>query len=358
MNKTRFFYMDMLKAISTFIMVLVHLYAVSGHLGMQSVSFPAAQFRTTLGILYLIGPVIFMFCMGCSLVLTGKNTPGDYALRGLHLLLVGFLLNVFRAFPFLISFFMGDVRALQDYVLWLLGSDILYFVGLFFLLFALIRKLGLPDAVLFATALGLYVLSLFIRVPVPDNEYAASFLGNFIYIREDSYFPFPVWTMVPVLGYLFKKEYLRREDPSGFIKMTGLISLCVLTAVVGLLFITGNIQPRYFLWGEMDFHMDFFPFIITVSVDGVFICLIYLLSGKISSGIVHDLAYTVSRNLNRIYCIHWILLINLMSLLSETTDFQFDRGSDMILMAAGVFTVSLLLSIFFQRLSNTYKTPA
>ena len=52
-----------------------------------------------------LGAPMFMFCMGATIHFAKKRAPGDIAQRGVHLLLMGVLLNIFRFFiPFMIGY--------------------------------------------------------------------------------------------------------------------------------------------------------------------------------------------------------------------------------------------------------------
>ena len=103
------------------------------------------------GIPYLFDTVIggpfsapmYLFAMGVSIDYSRRKTPKKIALKGLDVLLMSFVLNIFRfLIPYLVGYAMSGDREqfIEPLVYKVLGNDVLLFAGLALLVIALFVK--------------------------------------------------------------------------------------------------------------------------------------------------------------------------------------------------------------------------
>ena len=345
LKRSRYLYLDILKTIALILMPLPHIYEVADGLEMLEAGFPFERIDTVLGVLYLFITALFLFSMGCSLVLTGKNTPADYARRGLKLLLVGFVLNVVRAgLPYVIMGLLIDPSCYIEALNWMVLSDIIYFDGLFFLLFALLKKINMSDWMILATAVVMMMASHFIPSPVFSTEAPGNFVGNFIYVNSFSSFPILSWFIYPVLGYLYQKKYDTVPNKDTFVLKAGIAGAAGLILTTAVLLVTNTMEKRYFLWGEMDFRMDIPTTLITGSVMFAYMSIIYFVARGLKAKPLQNFCTTTSVNINRIYCIHWVLVnygILFWSMLAKRGT---ERGGMIFVIGIVIFAASWFLA--------------
>ena len=309
LKRSRYLYLDILKTIALILMPLPHIYEIADGLEMLEAGFPFEKIDTILGVLYLFITSLFLFSMGCGLVLTKKNTPADYARRGLKLLLIGFVLNIVRAaIPYLFMGLLIDSSYYIEALNWMVLSDILYFDGLFFLVFALFKKIKMSDRMILVAAVVMVIVSHFIPSPVFSTEATGNLVGNFIYVNSFSSFPLLSWFIYPVLGYIYQKKYDTVQSKDKFVLNLGFAAAAVLILTTAVLLISNTMEKRYFLWGEMGFRMDIPTTLITASVMFAYMSIMYFVSKCIKTKLLHSFFAATSVNINRIYCIHWVLV--------------------------------------------------
>ena len=308
-KKHRVVYLDLLKVIALLLMPCIHVMAALPEMELISPNFPVDSITTHGGILYLFVPGVFMFCMGCGLQLSNHSTPSQLMRRGLHLLLVGFILNILRGtLIFVILGFVDDPSCFHTAWFWLWGSDILYFAGLFFLLFAFVKRFKVKDIWILGGAVLMLIVGHFIPAFTTGIVTLDEIIGNLVYVNADSYFPVLSWSIYPVLGYVFQKKIEQTEKKDGFVLRVGLVSAAVFLVLFLALKLSGNMQDRYLLWGEMGARMDLPTALLTISFEGIYISLIYAVCRWIKSEKLMNVLGKISARVNSIYCIHWLIV--------------------------------------------------
>ena len=139
----RVFYLDLLKFVSIYAMIVCHLFYNYYSYTHESAQGMIPGLMSMENTLYLIAPGIFIFCLGGGLYLCRTKTWNYFVHRGFSLLAIGLILNVFRwLIPYWITRNPGPAEGFPDVVFYLLfNSDILFFAGLFFLLYGLLARL-------------------------------------------------------------------------------------------------------------------------------------------------------------------------------------------------------------------------
>ena len=136
-NRKRVFYLDLLKFVSIYAMIVCHLFYNYYSYTHESAQGMIPGLMSMENTLYLIAPGIFIFCLGGGLYLCRTKTWNYFVHRGFSLLAIGLILNVFRwLIPYWITRNPGPAEGFPDVIFYLLfNSDILFFAGLFFLLY-------------------------------------------------------------------------------------------------------------------------------------------------------------------------------------------------------------------------------
>ena len=206
-NRKRVFYLDLLKFVSIYAMIVCHLFYNYYSYTHESAQGMIPGLMSMENTLYLITPGIFIFCLGGGLYLCRTKTWNYFVHRGFSLLAIGLILNVFRwLIPYWITRNPGLAEGFPDVIFYLLfNSDILFFAGLFFLLYGLLARLTDRLWIRF----GILALLNIVGVFIPPVETASPrwnvILSNFVYVPEISIFQLFQWCVFPVAGYCFVK---------------------------------------------------------------------------------------------------------------------------------------------------------
>lgn len=200
---------DLMKAIAILGLPIVHL--LEEGIFDNYVSPNVYKLEAFIVALCIVGPSIFMMCMGFSM----GGSRGSYksALRqGLRFLMLGAILNLLRwVLPGLLVYAVHGDSMVED-ICSFLASDIYYFVGIFLIFYALMLKLKLKTpGILVITIVMLTVNTLLTPVmpKIVTNQYLIQIVGNIIYINETSCFPLLSWAVFPTTG-IFLGDVLKR----------------------------------------------------------------------------------------------------------------------------------------------------
>ena len=141
---------DLMKAIAVLGLPVVHLLeeGICGNYVSQEVY----KLEAFIVALCIVGPSIFMMCMGFSMG-GGRNSPQSLVKQGFRFLSLGAILNLLRwVLPGLLLWAVhGD--PINDDICYFLVSDIYFFVGFFCLFYALMRKLKLSTPEIFVATI-------------------------------------------------------------------------------------------------------------------------------------------------------------------------------------------------------------
>lgn len=302
-----------------------------------------------------LGAPMFMFCMGIGLVYTARNSHRDIAGRGLRLLFAGIVLNICRyQLPLLTGFFLSgnSEEFLVPLPYLFFGNDLLQFAGLFMLLYAVIKRITDSDGIMLLIAFALSCLSTLLG-GVDFGRVSLNMLFSHILPVEDagemivSDFPLITWFLVPVSGCLFGRVLRRVKNKDGFY-----LPVFLLTFLITILYFTVNISRRNGMFGEGEncyYHLateDSLAAIIAA------MCLLGLwhYTGKILPGQLLALLRCASRNITRVYCIHWVFVVWITDVLFPLLFGSSERPMLEVLFVSTVITaVSLALAELWRK---------
>ncbi|MBO4396344.1 MAG: DUF1624 domain-containing protein [Eubacterium sp.] len=295
---------DLIKAFSIIMMIITHcieeLYNYEGNLPSEIIIDVLNE---------TIGASAFMICMGIGIAYARKMDPGTFFKRGISLLIVGQVLNLFRyAVPNVIDYLFTGNEVSRKTVFLVFSVDIMQFAGWTFLLFALLKRLHFNETMIFIVAIALNIIGMFLTLNVDTGNYAVNqALGNFIFTESESYFPLFNWFIYPAFGLLFGTILKRVNDKKRFylclIIPTGIIT--AVYYVVGLcvdqpVFVTFQDPINYNAVGIFDAMMQLFAVVCLIS-------LAFFITQTFSQKVMVPVNF-ISTNINRFYCTQWVII--------------------------------------------------
>lgn len=314
-NTKRQFEFDVAKYFATLFMVIVHTFD---------------HMTTTYG--YVIPRIIeflgctpsacvFMFAMGLGMVYTRHNSAKEFLKRGIHLIILGYLLNFFRETLLLIIGNIFNVsNSYQDVSIFssLMNVDILQFAGLSFILVALFKKLKVKPYMILLIAIILnsincVCLGLFSNA----SEYIQYPMGLFVFTNSETSFSLFAWFIYPAMGMYFGSLLKHIKNKDKFYKIifiTGIILL--FSTIVGIKTLNMSISDLFMT--DLYFIQPPTEVIWCISIMCILIPIYYVISNKIKGKFVKIVKY-LSDNVNKIYIIQWLVItytIALMELLN------------------------------------------
>ena len=301
--------LDVAKVFAILYMVIIHVYEEMSVV--RYWSRPDTVFRIILE--FLGGPLaapVFMFAMGVGMVYTRHRSPRAFAMRGLKLLGAAYLLNVIRmTIPFFIAKLSGDSWGRWTVVDTIGLVDIMQFAGMAFLLTALLEKCkagrwGMLVTALLLQGIGLVFLHSFDKLP-SAAQYA---LGLLFHTNPNVSFPLTLWFVYPAFGYCFG-EYLQTvRDKKAMYGRIALLSVAGLVAISAAMKHMGwNVVDTFALAREAYYIQHLPGTLWTLCVIGLQLFVCFHISRILSKPIADGVGF-ISRRLNTIYLIQWVVI--------------------------------------------------
>lgn len=314
------------------------------------------------GIPYLFDTIIggplsapcYMFAMGIGMIYTRNQSAKYFAIRGVKLGITAIVLNICRfLIPFLIGYAItGDKeKFITPLVYKVFENDILAFAAMTFLVISLFIKLKIPDWLMFLIALGMSVAGTFLSGTDVHSVLGNIFLGYLIGTEDKaemvcSYFVFFNWFIVPVSGYIFGKWLKRLDNKKLFFGIFSSIAI-----IAGIIYFISGIKTGRGMFGEGQncyYHITTYDAVASIVTAFGLLGLYYFLLPIIPKKILAFLT-EVSRNINSIYCIHWIFVIfttNIIIYIVKGT--QILPLWQTLLLSLGICVVSVILAHYYQ----------
>ncbi len=291
---------------------------------------------------------IFMFCMGVGIVYSRHSQWDVMIKRGVHLFLLGILVNVFEFY--LPCYVCGTLLGKWDIFptaggLLLFCVDILAFAGIAFILIGILKRLKLSNKQFIIVAVIMSLIGTFIRFTnfgfdvspffahtfgisgqlesfplfneflypfatfASGNEMGLNainlFFANFVG-SEGKFGAFPVfnWFIFPIAGYIWGQYFIRAKDKGEFFKYWPVL------IIVSLIYFFASSQ----LWGGIfsdDVHFYYFM----TTLDAIFciinahgvIGLCYWIADYLPDKIKKVFSI-LSSNITYIYIFQWLFI--------------------------------------------------
>ena len=305
--------LDLLKALCVVGMIFVHVILDLGHKVMPSV---IDDYLTE-----FFGAATFMISMGIGMCYMHRQSPSTYLVRGFGLLTIGQFLNLLRnAIPNLIAWWITGKQFFIANALLILQSDILTFAGLAFLLMALFKKLKLRNGTVLGISvlMSLAALVMWHTVPSPENYLLSQLAGFFVITKAEAYFPLFCYFIFVAFGYFVGGYYPRIRDKHALANRVMLVCF-PLAAVYYVCRFVFEMSYLPELGSDMQYNMKPTPDAIatclfTLGILALLYRIVELMGGKVPAIVSH-----FSANINSYYCIHYMFVLPVQTILIATT---------------------------------------
>ncbi|MBR0413795.1 MAG: acyltransferase family protein [Clostridia bacterium] len=361
-NTGRQFELDIFRFILIYRLAIVHVFVEASPPASLDVLGVPYYFDSVVG--GVVGAPRFVIMMGIGLAYTRHGSPKELLQRGIKIGIVGLVLNVCRyLIPSLIGYAIsGDsVKYLKPLPYLFFGNDILQFVALAMILMSLLLYLKLTPAKIMGVALVLSVIGTFLRSVDCHNTVLNVILGHFIgtetasgdpFIYSD--FPLLIWFIFYAFGFLFGHFYRHLKDKKRFYLLVSPICIVIATAFC-IWEIRGGFGMMMGEGANVFYHMHTGEALICIIA-----CLGLLIIPFGLSFILPESwkkpVMAVSRNVNSIYCIHWVLVwwtVDLFLYCSKAGPYL--SNGPAYLLGLGLSILSMVLAQIWYQIKVKYK---
>ncbi|MCQ2743097.1 MAG: hypothetical protein MJ239_07435 [Bacilli bacterium] len=303
-NTKRQIPVDFAKATGIFFMIFNH---VILFIGFNSDNF-LGNIVSLLSVIF--GACSFMVAMGIGISYK-KADANALMKRGAIILLLGYIFNaLFSIFPlFILSSYQGRAIQTNDLIFYLLNDDIMQFAGLALLLFGLLKKLKLKNVFIFAFALVLSLVALFVGPVGTTNPVLNQILGLFITTmggsQSVSNFPLLEWFIFVPAGVLIGDFLKHIGDKT---KLYLIVFFASLAVVLPYLIIGGiNGIGLFSREGFNLIHLATYDALYLIVSSCLFLSISYFVSFKLKEIITSKVTWA-AKNINAFYIISYFLI--------------------------------------------------
>lgn len=301
---------DLMKAFAVLGLPLVHLLeeGIYGNYVSESVH----KLEAFIVALCIVGPSIFMMCMGFSIG-GSRSSPKSALRQGLRFLALGAILNLIRwVLPGLLLLAVhGD--PISDDIFYFLVSDIYYFVGIFLVFYSLMLKLKLGTFEILVTTIVMLTVNTLLTPIMPDivtNQYLNSIVGNFIYVDETSCFPLLSWAIFPTTG-IFLGEILKKatdEKRASLMKRMLFFSPVIFVSYLVSLSLYGHDIMKVMVSPLNSYITDLPNVVLMISIALFLFALLYYVCKVIDRSRFMKFMVKISTYIVPFYMLQWILV--------------------------------------------------
>lgn len=206
----------------------------------------------------------------------------------------------------------------------------------------------MPKNLVFLIGLGLLISAYFVPTNCFSDTPALQGLFGWIYWQDwgFSYFSFAQWIIFPLFGYLFGQLLVKQKERGKFYRNLCIVAVLGLVVLIsGCVLADVDITSFYTLLNESLYQINLLSAAWCILFFCFFIALFYSLAKLIRETKVSAVVLKMSRNITSIYCIHWVVIVVVMSFAYEFLPVSYPAY---FLISIGIITVSYLLA-------NRYK---
>lgn len=339
---------DLLKAYSIIMMIITHcideLFDYEGHIVSVVIDDILAQ---------SVGAQGFMICMGIGVVYAGRGRDSKalskgQIKRGISLLVTGQLLNLIRyALPYFIAYIKTGDALFRTSMFLVFSSDILQFAGLFFILIGLLYRLKFRSAHVFMLSIIMTIAGMLTCGRIATESYAFDqLLGLFIFTNTESYFPLFHWMIFPAFGMVYGDVLLHVNDKKKFYGR-----LLILTTIVFVIYyyfgLRGdqNVFTVFKTWQSFS-YMSIYDAFMQLFCNTAVICICFFITEPLSKSAMRPIEF-VSKNINRYYCVHSVLIYYAATMLEVLSDGKFESAALCYIAALVIMLLTTLVVIIY-----------
>ena len=262
--------------------------------------------------LCIVGPSIFMMCMGFGMG-GARNTPKSMMKQGFRFLALGAILNLVRwILPGLLLFFIHGSSMSED-IFYFFASDIYYFVGIFCLFYALMLKLKLATPEILVITIVMLTINTLLTPIMSDmitNDYLIGIIGNIVYIDGTSCFPLLSWAIFPTAG-IFLGDVLKKvtdEKRKSIMQRMLISSPVIFISYLVSLSLYGHDVMKVMVSPLNDYITDLPNVILMISLALFLFAALYYVSNWIDKTKFMKFMMKISTHIVPFYMLQWILV--------------------------------------------------
>lgn len=336
---------DLLKAFSIFMMIVTHviddLYkGYDAHAPFMVINDILAQ---------SVGAMGFMICMGIGVIYSVNASWDKYVRRGISLLITGQFLNIIRyAVPGILRFIITGEESGRDWCMLSFSSDILEFAGLFFICMGLFSYFRLKSGHIFIISVITNIAGVLLAQKFNTGYYGVDqLIGMFVFTETESYFPLLNWLIYPAFGMILGDILQHVADKKRFYGYC-IIPATIVWAVYYYLgiFTQQSVLKFYNEWQSMA-YVNLADALFQLISNFSMMCMFYFLSVPLRGRAQKGIEY-VSKNINRYYCIHSVIIFVLAEIINLIDGFTLNTLICYVLIAV-VTTVTTILVVLYDR---------
>ena len=302
---------DYFKTLLIIIMLLLHFYC----------EYSKDCFSLTIDIAgFFLGAPSFMMLMGIGMKYSKHHESKYYIFRGIELLTKGQLLYLLRnGLPNIIAWWITGNKKFISRAMLILEADILTFAGISFYIFALLKKMKLSDNFILCISIIMNIIGyiLYKIIKQPESFLMKQLMGYFILTYAEAYFPFFSYFIFVAIGFWLGGIYQKISNKDKFYNRI-LFFISPLTISYYYLRINYNF-PMFPECGSNEHYCLFSgPDAINACMGNIIIISLFYKIDKIFKRKVPYYVKHLSKNVNRYYIIHYILLLQLITFLRAT----------------------------------------
>ena len=316
MNNNKSVEFQLMKGVAIIGLPIVH---ISEYIDEQLSSFvtEAHQLFIFLTVLLSIGgPVLFTMCMGYGIA-NSKKSSLKYFNLGVQFILLGAILNIVRwILPAILKFATSTINY-ADFIKELymfFKSDIYYFVGLFFIVYAILRYFHINTIEMIIIGIATLIIGNAISpYIIIENPLLNNLAGNLIYLNKNSCFPLSAWFIFPCVGILMGERFkaLDENEYDKTLKRLGCISAVIIIAFIIIL--QSNIFPLI-VGAFNQYFINEISVILLVCITIMWLCLARFICKRWLNTKTVKTILTVSVHISLYYMLQWVFIAWLFSL--------------------------------------------
>lgn len=332
-------YVKLVKSISMLGLPIVHTFMIAHDYNILSDT--GIKTKYFIDVLTILGPSLFLICMGINLSKSHKNYT-NYIKTGLTFLKISLLLDFFRyIMPYLIALvFIGQNE--KEFLMYFAASDIYILVGLFYLEFAFFMKYNFSKIKILMISIIMILINCNLDIHM-SNNYLASILGNFIHVNTKSCFPLLSWSIYPIIGYILGlyTKHNSYKKVNSMMKIIFLSSIGILSISYITYYLLDKDYYKMLIYANNDYNVSLLTTILLIAIAGIVLSAFYHICNYINkNNTIYKFFISISYLLIPFYILQWIIVIYVNIVIIAITNQTIKLTSNIVLL------LSLSITIF------------
>lgn len=352
---------DITKAICIFLMILTHTFIDINEA--SSIAQGTLNNFIAVKLCNVFGASAFMICMGIGFGYSKNiNNPNAYIKRGINIFIMSYVLNILRSLVIIfveLPLHYGYIE-FNEAAIAILNVDIMQFAGLALILFGLLLKFKIKPFTMFVIGFGLSVVSTFVPYFTTNNAMIDLLLGTLLpnqcCIGDEVYSCFPLisYMIYPLFGYLYCDLQKRLKNKTKYYSIV--TPICGIITIAFIIYFNKTGSPYFTDLGY--YHPTFYYCLINIISTILLFGICYFLSLLLPEILQKYMTFT-SFAINTIYCVHWVILRNLKSILTINNSFNKPEvpDSQALIIGITIYIVAVVITSIYKKMKTKEIKP-